>query len=144
MEAEAEKSGYNFHQVNLEGIFDLLKPRVHRLNEIITQGYYFFTDHLSYDAGEITKKWLPAAAPVLEQIAASFLALTPFDETGSSSAAKEIIQSSGIKMGNIMPVFRAALTGSTQGPDVFAIAVILGKEESVKRISGFREKLNLV
>jgi glutamyl-tRNA synthetase len=143
LEAEAQKSGYALHGVNLEAIFHLLQPRVHRLNEIITQGYYFFTDHLSYDAAEIVKKWLPETGPVLEKIAGSFRELVPFDEAGTSTAAKEIIQSSGIKMGNIMPVLRASLSGSTQGPDIYAMAAILGKEETVKRISGFREKLNL-
>lgn len=143
LEAEARKSGYDMHRVNMEAIFNLLKPRAHRLNEIISQGYYFFTDKLSFEAAEITKKWLPEAGPVLEKIAGSFSELNSFDEAVTSNAAKEIIQSSGIKMGNIMPVLRAALTGSTQGPDIFAIAAILGKEETGKRISGFKEKLNL-
>jgi glutamyl-tRNA synthetase len=143
LEAEAKKSGYDIQKIHLESIFDLLKLRVHRLNEIISQGYYFFTDKLSFDTGEITKKWLPEVGPVLDRIANAFSELTTFDDASSSIVAKEIIQSSGIKMGNIMPVLRATLTGSTQGPDVFAIAAILGKEETVKRISGFREKLNL-
>ena len=42
-------------------------------------------------------------------------------------------------MGNIMPILRAALTGKTQGPDVFAIAEILGKEKTLQRI----EKLTI-
>jgi len=75
----------------------------------------------------------------LQTIAESFSSLTVFDDQTSSTAAKEIIQQSGIKMGNIMPVLRAALTGTTQGPDVFAIASILGKEETIARISGFKE-----
>jgi len=143
LEAEVQKSGYTLHGMDLQAIFNLLKPRVHRLNEIISQGYYFFTDHLHYDTAEVTKKWLPEAGPVLEKIASAFSEMLSFNEVESSNTAKEIIQSFGIKMGNIMPVLRASLIGSTQGPDVFAIAAILGKEESVKRISGFREKLNL-
>ena len=39
-----------------------------------------------------------------------------------------------IKMGVIMPLLRAALTGTTQGPDVFAIAEVLGKEKTISRM----------
>lgn len=143
LEMEMQKSGYNMDGVNLESIFNVLKPRVHRVNEIISQGYYFFTDDLKYDSVEINKKWLPEADAVLADIANAFQSLSLFDETSTSQVAKEIIQASGIKMGNIMPVLRAALTGLTQGPDVFAIASILGKEKSANRISGFKEQLNL-
>ena len=143
LEAEVKKNGYAVDDVNLESIFNVLKPRVHRLNEIISQGYYFFTDDLKYDAGEINKKWVSEAGAVLANMANAFQSLSSFDETSTSQVAKEIIQASGIKMGNIMPVLRAALTGLTQGPDVFAIASILGKEKAGKRISGFKGQLNL-
>jgi len=143
LEAEMQKNGYAIKGVNLESIFNFLKPRVHRVNEIISQGYYFFTDDLKYDTAEISKKWVSEAGAVLSHIANAFQSLSSFDETSTSQAAKEIIQTSGIKMGNIMPVLRAALTGLTQGPDVFAIANILGREKAVNRISGFQGQLNL-
>lgn len=143
LEAEIERNGYSIDGVDVESVYNVMQPRVHRMNEIISQGYYFFTDELKYDVAEINKKWVPEAGAVLENIAAAFQSQPLFDETSSSTAAKEIIQSSGIKMGNIMPVLRAALTGLTQGPDVFTIAVILGKEKAASRILGFKGKLNL-
>jgi glutamyl/glutaminyl-tRNA synthetase len=36
-------------------------------------------------------------------------------------------------MGQMMPVFRIALTGIMQGPSVFDTMMLLGKEESQKR-----------
>ena len=86
---------------------------------------------------EISKKWIPEAGQVMESIAVAFEGLASFDEGNTAALAKEIIQKSGVKMGNVMPVFRAALTGSTQGPDVYAIAAILGKEKTVSRLRAF-------
>ena len=38
-------------------------------------------------------------------------------------------------MGKIMPALRLALTGGIPGPDLITTAYILGKNESIKRIS---------
>ena len=49
----------------------------------------------------------------------------------------------GLKMGQVMPLIRMALTGTMSGPPVFDIADVLGKEETIKRIEkailSFRE-----
>ena len=39
-----------------------------------------------------------------------------------------------LKMGQVMPLIRMALTGTMSGPPVFDIADILGKEETIRRI----------
>lgn len=132
-----EERDYSLAGIDLEAFFLLLRPRVHRLNEIITEGYYFFTDTLQYDRVEIGKKWLPEIRGIMDRIADSMETLSPFEAETASGRTKEIIQASGVKMGNIMPILRASLTGKTQGPDVFAIAGILGKEKTIKRFRTF-------
>lgn len=119
---------------HLEAVYNLMKARVHRLLEVIPQGYYFFTDALVFDEAEIGKKWVPEVAPVLNSIADALRNVEPFNHETAAAAAKEIIQGSGIKMGVVMPLLRAALTGTTQGPDVFAIAEVLGKDKTVERM----------
>jgi glutamyl-tRNA synthetase len=119
---------------HLEAVYNLMKARVHRLLEVIPQGYYFFTDALVFDEAEIGKKWVPEVAPVLNSIADALRNVEPFNHETAAAAAKEIIQGSGIKMGVVMPLLRAALTGTTQGPDVFAIAEVLGKDKTVERV----------
>ena len=37
-------------------------------------------------------------------------------------------------MGNVMNAFRLALVGEGKGPHIFDITVVLGKEETLKRI----------
>ena len=132
----AAEAGYNVQMTDLESVFHLLKPRVHRLMEMIPQGYYFFTDALVYDEAEISKKWTADVGTLLNDIAEAIHPLEPFNHETAGAAAKAIIQASGFKMGVVMPLLRAALTGTTQGPDVFAIAEVLGREKTVSRMKG--------
>lgn len=133
-------AGYVAEDTILEQVFGLLKARVHRLTEIVPQGYYFFTDALVYDEAEISKKWQPEISAVLQQVADALQVLESFTAETSGAAAKEIIMNSGVKMGIIMPLLRAALTGGTQGPDVWAIAALLGQGKSVLRIRAMAER----
>jgi glutamyl-tRNA synthetase len=135
-----KQSGHTAVDVNVGEVFALLKPRIHRLNEITTEGYYFFTGFLHYDEEEISKKWLPAIDPFLTTIADTFANMTSFDAASASAVARELINAAGIKMGNVMPILRAALTGKTQGPDIFAIAEILGKDKTISRFRGFTKR----
>lgn len=133
-------AGYDLSVTNLESVYNLLKARVHRLIEIVPQGYYFFTDALVIDEVEINKKWTPEVGPVFEKIAEALKSVEPFNHESAAAVVKEIIQTSGIKMGVIMPLLRAALTGTTQGPDVFAIAEVLGKGKTVNRMMQMAER----
>jgi glutamyl-tRNA synthetase len=136
----AEEAGYNLQGCDLEAVYNLLKARVHRLIEVVPQGYYFFTDALVFDEAEINKKWIPDVAAVLLNISSSLQSLETFNHETAAATAKEIISASGIKMGVIMPLLRASLTGTTQGPDVFAIAEVLGKDKTVIRMKQMAER----
>jgi glutamyl-tRNA synthetase len=128
---------------NLEAIFKLLQPRLHRLKEIFTQGYYFFMDILQYDKAEIQKKWAPATKDFLMKMGEELKQAEPFDPITISNQVKELMTTTGMKMGAAMPVIRAALTGSIQGPDVFEIAAILGRERTRERIMKMAEWPNV-
>jgi len=130
----AHSGKLNMEGIDLEAVFKLLQPRLHRLKELFTQGYYFFTDELRYDEAEINKKWHNDAAVLLQKMADALKSAEPFDAENTSIIVKELIASSGIKMGVIMPIIRASLTGTIQGPDVFDIARILGLVKSNERI----------
>jgi glutamyl-tRNA synthetase len=137
---QGKSAGYDLDAGDLEGAFRLLQPRVHRLNEIMPMAYYFFSDALVYDEEEISKKWKPEVAPVLISVAEALKTVDPFNFEVAGAAAKEVIKDSGVKMGLVMPMLRAALTGTMQGPDVFAIAEVLGREKTIERIVQFARK----
>ncbi len=140
LRTQGQALGFDLNAGDLVGAFRLLQPRVSLLKEIMPLAYYFFTDSIEFDNEEINKKWKPEVAPVLEKVADALQNVEPFNFDVAGAAAKEMINSSGVKMGLVMPMLRAALTGTMQGPDVFAIAEVLGREKTIQRFRDFAKR----
>lgn len=64
-----------------------------------------------------------------------------WDEDKIKDSLMEIIEKNGIKNGQLLWPMRAALTGSQFSPGAFEVAIVLGKEESLKRIKTAIEKI---
>ncbi len=63
--------------------------------------------------------------------------LSTFERNELESIIKELCQALGIKLGQLLPAVRKALTGFTDAPSVYDLLVILGKEESLIRLRAF-------
>jgi glutamyl-tRNA synthetase len=72
---------------------------------------------------------LPAAVDVLE-------AVEPFEAARIEAALRELADRLGLKPRQAFQPLRLALTGSTVSPGLFESMELLGKEESLARISG--------
>lgn len=136
-------SGWQSEPTTTERVFTLMQPRVHILKEVIGEGAYFFTKKFSFNKDEIQKKWNDPGHACLLQFAEQLEATTGFHAEENSQLFKATLEQAGLKMGMVMPLLRAALSGNVQGPDVFAIADILGKEETIRRIKTFKDNLGL-
>jgi len=60
--------------------------------------------------------------------------VTDFNAAQIEKSVKDFATSNTIKIGELMPVLRLALAGTMQGPPVFDMMNLLGKEKSVTRI----------
>ncbi len=117
-----------------ESICLILRERLAFAKDFNEQAYYFFEHIRSYDIPNVTKRWKKENRAQLEQI----IDLIRNDISSSSdeleNKAKELIQSNAWKMGELFPILRIALSGSMQGPGIFEIVKIIGKEKSIARI----------
>lgn len=66
--------------------------------------------------------------------------ISDFSEDNVSTIVKGWITGKEIGFGKIMMPLRIALVGSLQGPDLFQIASMIGKKETIKRIENAIEK----
>ncbi|MFT5892266.1 MAG: glutamyl-tRNA synthetase, partial [Dokdonia sp.] len=60
--------------------------------------------------------------------------VTAFDAQTLQDAVKGWITSNELGFGKVMQPLRLSLVGAMQGPDIFAIAATIGKEETIARI----------
>ena len=74
---------------------------------------------------------------LMQELTDILKSINNFESTTISDTVKNWIKSKEIGFGKVMMPLRLALVGSLQGPDLFEICAILGKEESIRRIEYF-------
>lgn len=126
--------GYAFDVTYIAAFCRLMKERATFLNDLLEQGYYFFEDIKSYDIETLKKKYKKESRSIFNSITETINAVSDFSAKSIEAALKEFIASNGLKIGEIMPVLRLALAGTMQGPAIFDIMALLGKEKTIARL----------
>ncbi len=116
---------------------ELFKERVTFLTDFLHIGNYIFTAPPSYDEVFMQKKWKPESSKYLQAIATLLHDSPSFEAHHTEGIIKEYLSDNQIKLGEVFPLLRMALTGEQGGPHIFDIMVLLGKEESLRRINSF-------
>lgn len=116
----------------------LLKERATFLDDML-EGTYMFTSGspLINNAPaneELKKKWKPEAAPALEAYITSLAALASFTPSTLEPAFNEVLNEKGMKVGQVMPLYRLFVAGRMQGPGMFDVSALLGKDEVIARL----------
>jgi len=113
-----------------------LKERAKTLVELACAAEFLFTDG-PRQPDEAAAKLLTAEA---RRSNAEFLRLaadSPWTAAALEEAARRFADAKGLKLGQVAQPLRAAVTGRTTSPPIFAMLEVLGKDEAVKRISAF-------
>jgi glutamyl-tRNA synthetase len=127
--------GFDASKEYLASFAGLMKERVVFFNEFLEKGAYFFQKVQSFDNENIKKRWKPENRPKFEELKTYFLSLNFTDPLSMEHAVKEWISTSGLKMGEVLPMLRLALAGTMQGPAVFDMASLLGLKEVQDRLA---------
>ncbi|MEP0263398.1 glutamate--tRNA ligase [Dokdonia sp.] len=112
----------------------LIKERATFVSDLWSLGSYFFEAPTSYDEKASRKGWKEDTGELMEKIVAVIDGVTIFDTPTLQGAVKGWITDNELGFGKIMQPLRLSLVGAMQGPDVFAIAATIGKEETITRI----------
>jgi glutamyl-tRNA synthetase len=115
-----------------------LKERAKTLVELATSAEFLFTD------GE--RELDPQAEKLLTSEARSLLGelVTEFSHVDWKASVLEektraFAEAKGVKLGQAAQPIRAALTGKTSSPPVFAMLEVLGRDESLARLRAYTE-----
>jgi glutamyl-tRNA synthetase len=130
----AAAKGYNVSLEYLTKVVGLMKERVVFLNDFLKTGYYCFEPVKTYDAANVLKKWKRERRPLYDQLNHLIETLDLKEPAAVEHQVKDWVQQNGLKVGEVFPVLRIALTGTMQGPAVFDTMAVLGKMEVAKRL----------
>ena len=120
--------------LNLAPIITSVKERCVFIDDIWEQASFFFEAPTNYDEKASKKAFKEDTPQILQQVVSLVNETTGFSASNLSDKIKGWIASQEMGFGKVMMPFRLALVGAMKGPDVFDIAVILGKQETVKRL----------
>lgn len=112
-----------------------LKPRVKTLKEL-AEAAAFYVRRRPLPIHESAQKLLTTEAKQhLAVLAAQMKDLPDFTGAAVEALFRDYATAQGLKLGNIAQPLRAALSGMTTSPPIFAVAELLGREETLGRIA---------
>ncbi|MGZ3864206.1 MAG: glutamate--tRNA ligase [Bacteroidia bacterium] len=118
----------------IETFCRLIKEKAHFVSEFFDLGPYFFITPTSYDQDVLKKRLNEQSISFLKQLRADFNSLSGFAAAETEATLKATCEKTGIGTGQVMQLFRVAMTGVGGGPNLFEMMELLGKDESIKRL----------
>ena len=129
-----DEKGYPYDGDFVRQFCGLMKERAIFITDLLEMGYYFFEDINTYDDETIKKKYSKESRGKFDEAINILNGVSEFNTVNLETALKAYATQAGMKIGELMPVLRLALAGTMQGPPVFNMMHLLGKEKSIARL----------
>ncbi len=122
----------------LAAAVNLHRSRAHTLKELPELVLPYFKDELVYDpeanAKFLQDKDLPE---ILTALRDRFAALPSFDKEALEAALRALATERGLKAGALIHPTRMALSAAAQGPPLFDLVEVMGREASLRHLDQF-------
>jgi glutamyl-tRNA synthetase len=116
-------------------LMDLLRPRAKRVTDFVDLARPFLADTVEYEAEAVQKHLsAPDLGEHVAALAQYLRTVNPFDEPHVEAAVRGSAAERGIKAGALIHATRVAVTGRTASPGLFEVLVLLGREQTVRRL----------
>ena len=131
-----EKNGLFINdESKLEKVIALVKERCTLLTDFKEQSSFFFITPDKIDTASILPKWNEQKQQFFSELIRTYHSTTLWNAHETENALKEIAAAHQLKPGELMLPLRIMLVGGKFGPGVFDITEIIGKEETILRIT---------
>jgi glutamyl-tRNA synthetase len=136
-----QSAGISANENLVARVAALVRDRLHLLSDIIPEGAYFFRAPETLDLDAVRPKWTEKLQGFFGDFSSGLPAATDTGEAELEAIFTETLASHGLKKGEAMLPLRVMLVGGKFGPGVFAIAALLGAEETARRIQTAMQQL---
>ncbi|HMM16677.1 glutamate--tRNA ligase [Petrimonas sulfuriphila] len=116
-------------------VIGLVKERVNFVKELWDQASFFFIAPASYDEKTVRKRWKKESPVQLTELTNVLQGIDDFSSENQENIVKQWIEEKSYPLGNIMNAFRLAVVGESKGPHMFDITSLLGKQETIGRLT---------
>ena len=130
-----------FADEKINRIVSLIKDRCTLLSDVWTNSYFFFVTPEDVDVDSIRPKWNSEKRNFFAELTEQLQNTTNWNAQDLEHTFKDLTTSMNMKAGDVLLPLRIMLVGKKMGPGVFDIAEVIGKEETLKRISFTLDRL---
>ncbi|MEF3078213.1 glutamate--tRNA ligase [Winogradskyella poriferorum] len=122
-------------------VVGLIKERATFVSDFWELSHFFFVSPTDYDEKASKKALKEGTDDILNKVIELVNSTEDFTVENLQTNIKGWITDNEIGFGKVMMPLRLALVGALQGPDVFDIMYMIGKDETVKRIAALVETI---
>ena len=115
-------------------VVSLLKERAMFIADLWDLGHYFFEAPTTFDPKAAKKAWKEGTDNLMKEVITIMDETSGFTSENIETNIKAWIQEKELGFGKVLMPFRLSLVGSMQGPHVFDIAAMIGKDETISRL----------
>jgi len=116
-------------------VISLIKERATFVADFWDLSSFFFIAPTEFEAKASKKAWKEGAAILMAELIAVLTKIDNFSTENVETIVKEWINSKEIGFGKVMQPLRLSLVGAMKGPHIFDIMTMIGKEETIDRIT---------
>ena len=132
---ELKQKGFEKPFAIIEKIVGLMKERATFVSDFWELSKFFFEAPTQYDEKAIKKQWKEQTPTIVTEIAEVIANTSDFKASALEEAVKKYMEAKELGFGQVMPPLRLALVGELKGPHVFDIIEVIGKEETLQRLT---------
>lgn len=118
----------------VKAALDTCRGKIKTFRELPTYAGFYFHPEFPYEPEAARKSFVPENKPRLEKVLAAFEGLALFEAASIESALKTTAAELGVKVGVLVHPTRLATTGNPNGPSLYHLLEVLGKDQVRLRI----------
>ena len=120
--------------VLIKKIISFIKERAVFVSDFWGLSSFFFEAPQKYDEKASRKNWKMGTTELMNELIEIISNIQDFSSENIEKIIKEWITTKEVGFGKVMQPLRLSLVGALQGPHLFDIIEIIGKEETIKRL----------
>jgi glutamyl-tRNA synthetase len=123
-------------------VIEAMRERVTFIGDYLEKAPYFFHAPETYDPDTVRKRWNPGSPELLRTLVGEFSALSDPQPADYEAALVRTAERSAVKKSDLIHPLRLAVSGMGAGPGLYDILTILGKEETIRRVTAAIERVH--
>ncbi len=112
-----------------------VKTRINFVRDLWDCAHFYFVAPTAYEPKDVKKRWKEGTDQLMRELIGVLEPLDFDDMQGTEDKVMAWIDENGYHKGNVMNAFRLAVVGECRGPQMFEITRLVGKQETIARIS---------